>query len=237
MEATKGYISNKDAIDNYSVGWQLLKANFVSLLLVLILSSVVNAPGNILPEILGFGWQIFIGLPVGVGVSWVFLKAARAQKFEITDMFEVFKTNYVNAILASLATGFLVLIGLIFLIIPGIYIAIKLSFVTYLVMDKNMDATTAIKTSWNMTKGHELTIFLMLLIAIPVIILGILALFVGIFVSVVLITAATTVLYNSVAAEFDFSSVNAGSPTPTAVTDTTAEPVAAEASSGPVTKN
>jgi adenylate kinase len=42
--------------------------------------------------------------------------------------------------LANLIVSFIIIIGLVFLIIPGIIFAIKLSFVPYLVMDKQMKA-------------------------------------------------------------------------------------------------
>ena len=91
-----------------------------------------------------------------------------------------------------------VVVGLILFIIPGIIIFIRLSFVSYLVIDKKMEAIKALQTSWNMTKGHSWTIFGMILLAIPIVIAGLIVLIVGVLFSVAWISAAFAILYHSV---------------------------------------
>jgi uncharacterized membrane protein len=84
------------------------------------------------------------------------------------------------------------------LIIPGIIIACRLAFVSYLVMDKNMEAMKAVEKSWQMTKGHGWTIFGMAIISFFIYIGGLIVFFVGIIVSIMWVHAAFATLYQSV---------------------------------------
>lgn len=141
---------------------------------------------------------IFLTGPIGMSANWLYLKAARKENFQLSDMFAVFKRNYWNAVLANLLTMIFVVIGLFLLIVPGFIVAIRLSFVSYLIIDKKLPAMDAIKQSWEMTKGHSWTIFGMILLAILIVIAGIICLGVGMIVSIAWISAAFAVLYYSV---------------------------------------
>ena len=112
-------------------------------------------------------------------------------------MFAAFR-NYWNAVLASLLVGIIVVIGFFLLIIPGIIFACKLAFTPYLVVDRNMEVIEAIQTSWRMTSGHALTVFLIGLLAIPIVIAGLICFGVGVIVSAMWIRTALASLYHSV---------------------------------------
>jgi uncharacterized membrane protein len=100
--------------------------------------------------------------------------------------------------LANLIVAALVTIGFVMLIIPGIIIACRLAFVSYLVMDKNMEAMKAVEKSWQMTKGHGWTIFGMAIISFFLAIGGLIVFFVGIIISIMWIHAAFATFYQSV---------------------------------------
>lgn len=73
---------------------------------------------------------------------------------------------FILSILVALATT----IGLLFLIIPGIYFAIKLYLApSIMVAEKQTNPIDAMKASWNLTKGNSLRIFFFLLIIVIVI--------------------------------------------------------------------
>ncbi len=76
----------------------------------------------------------------------------------------------------------------------------KLAFVPYLVTDRKMDATDAIRESWRMTTGHSTTIFLMGLLTIPLAIAGLILLGVGIVIASMWIGLAFAAIYSTVAA-------------------------------------
>ena len=114
------------------------------------------------------------------------------------EMFDGFRHNYMNIILANLLTFAIIGIGIVFLIIPGIIIACRLAFVPYLVMDKNLDPVAAVEKSWEMTLGHGWKIFGIALMAIPVFIAGILCLIVGAIFAIIWIKAAFAAIYHAV---------------------------------------
>ena len=163
-------------------------------------SSVYFILGIILSILSGF----FITGPIWMSTNWTFLKAVRKQKVEIMNIFEVFKRNYLNAVLASVLMSIFLFIGFLLLIIPGIVLAVRFGFVHYLIMDKKMKAWQAIKTSWDMTRSCAWTIFFMAVLCIPIVIVGLLLLIVGIIPAVAWIASSYAVLYNSVSAEYKF---------------------------------
>jgi uncharacterized membrane protein len=56
--------------------------------------------------------------------------------------------------LLQVLVGLTVLGGFILLIVPGIYFALKLSFASYYLVDKNCSVMEAYKASWDATKGN-----------------------------------------------------------------------------------
>jgi uncharacterized membrane protein len=207
----------------YKNGWrQLFWKYFLGLFLILIIGCIIGIPsgmnewaqGATAAGILGFLafiYGILIEGPVQYGVAFAFLKAARGDKLEIKDMFEAFK-NYWNAVLASLFVFIIIVIGLILLIIPGIFFACKLAFTPYLVVDRKMAVMEAIEESWRMTGGHAWKVFFIGLLAIPICIAGLLCFIVGIIVSIMWVSLAFASLYHAVSSSGK-ASVQEGVPT------------------------
>jgi len=88
-----------------------------------------------------------------------------------------------------------VLIGLILLIVPGMYLAIKYQFVPYLIVDKNMDVIEAFKKSGKMTDGSKWNLFLLIILLVIIVLLGFLAFIVGIFVALPIAMVAVAYVY------------------------------------------
>jgi hypothetical protein len=214
IESNNKFVSDTSTGDNYSKGWNLIFITFLELLVVTLVYAVIQMPTNafqfktdgihgfewyFVPIImLAIGYGIFISGPIGYSVQWVFLKAVRREKIEIKDMFAVFERNYWNAVIASLVTTIIIVIGIFMLIVPGIIFACRLAFVPYLVIDQKMEAMEALKASWAMTKGHGWTVFFMGLLAFFIIIAGLIVLIFGVLISAMWISAAFAILYHSV---------------------------------------
>ena len=200
-----------DAGQSYSIGWKVLKAYFVELIVVAIIYSILSGPTGIvqwrvdsfewflLPLIMfGITYGIFVAGPIGYGASWVFLKAVRGERVEIRDVFAVFQKNYWNAVIAKVVVSVIVALGLVMLLVPGIIFACRLAFVPYLVVDREMDVMDALRVSWDMTRGYGLQIFLMGFLAFWIMIGGILCFFVGVFISIMWISASFAAIYHAV---------------------------------------
>jgi uncharacterized membrane protein len=196
---------------SYGYGWQQMWKHFLYLFLVLVIvgiaetpasivrdSETFDSPGMILLQVLATAYWLLFFSVVKYGGDLMVLRAIRNEKIEISEMFDGFKKNYVNIILANLLTFAIIGFGFLFLIIPGIILACRLVFVSYLVMDKNMDPVAAVEKSWAMTKGHGWQIFGMALLAIPIAIGGLLCFIVGIVFAIIWISNAFASMYHAI---------------------------------------
>ena len=210
----------------YGHGWRQLWKNFLELFVVFLIFNFSSQFMGIFyipmyftaffenePNLLFFLF-IFIGIaaifsmafmflvikPLQFGISYVNLKAARGEKPEIKEMFNAFK-DFWNVVLAGFLTTLIVVFGTLFFIIPGIILACKLVFVPYLVVDKKMKATDAIKESWDLANGHAWKVFGIGLLAGPIVIAGYICLFVGVFISMMWIYITFASLYHAVCLE------------------------------------
>lgn len=215
METMKHFELVPSIGGSFSYGWKkMFEKAFLPLLLAVIIVGLLNGPTGATWKADGhFGWQFLLLFPVILfgmayaflflpvikyGENFLFLKAMRDEEASLTTLFEGFKTQYLNIVLANLIVFALVLIGFVMLIIPGIIILCRLTFVSYLVMDKNMEAMKAVEESWRMTRGYGWTIFGMGVISIFVFIAGLLFCFVGVIFSFMWIHAAFASMYISV---------------------------------------
>ena len=132
------------------------------------------------------------------GSALMFVHAARRKKPDFATLVNGFKSNYFHIILANLLVTALVMIGFFAIIVPGIIIACRLAFVSYLVMDKNLDPIAAVEESWRMTRGHGWTIFFMAIVSFFIIVLGFALCFVGIFPAIVWVRSSFACLYEAV---------------------------------------
>ena len=160
-------------IDCYKTAWRRLWPHFVTILVTGIITVILTAPattfGNWAEETDGFlrglyfslgafaAWLLLSG-PIEYGFDYVCLRAARDEDVAVEDVFQGFR-RYLDAVLAHLCVGLIVGVGIIFLIVPGIILACRLSMTSYLVLDEGMSAVDALQESWDMTRGHGWTVF------------------------------------------------------------------------------
>ena len=193
--------------------WEILKRKFPELLLIVLVQILFSMPfgfgsmffpghymGSFTNGMFSFVYGILVMMPVSYGSSWVFLKAVRGEPFRVGDIFFAYQ-QFGNILLANLLVFLIVGAGFIMLIVPGIIFACKLSFVPYLVMDEKMEAVEAVRKSWNMTKGHAGTIFLMGVTSFFVALGGLICFFVGIFPAGIWISLAFAAIYMVVSAK------------------------------------
>ena len=201
----------------YGHGWRVLWKYFITLLLVSLIMVVAVIPfiipanladlddhyfnflaiAVVFGQIFAIAYSLFVISPLEYGVKWIYLQGVRDRKPEVVELFDSFK-NYLNVVLASLLSGAIIAFGFFMVIIPGIIFACRLAFVPYLVMDKKYDPVKAVEESWRLTKGHGWRIFWMGIIAFFVIILGLICLGFGVFISFMWISSAFASIYQAV---------------------------------------
>ncbi|WP_346858308.1 hypothetical protein [uncultured Draconibacterium sp.] len=222
MESLNHFSLKPSAGGSFSFGWnKIFGKAFLPLLVAVIIVGILNGPSG------GANWKLngdhdfgpmlflvplalfgmayaFLFMPViKYGENYLFLKAMRDEEADLKLLFDGFKTKYLNIVLANLIVVALVLIGFIMLIIPGIIVLCRLSFVSFLVMDKDLDAMKAVEKSWQMTRGYGWTIFGMGIMSFFIVIGGIIVFIVGAIFSIMWIHAAFASLYQAVLNQMD----------------------------------
>lgn len=212
MEVVKEERKPKATISgSYKYAWQQIWKYFLYLFIITIVVGLLeaplsavqdseweNTPGIILLQILIAAYGLLFLPVVKYGGDLLYLRGMRNEKIEISELFDGFKNNYLNIILANLLTFAIIGIGFVFLIIPGIILACRLAFVSYLVMDKNMEPVAAVEKSWEMTRGYGWKIFGMALLVLPIFIAGLLCFIVGVFFAIIWVHAAFASMYHAV---------------------------------------
>lgn len=198
--------SKREAI---SFGWNTAKSNlgFFILLLLLyfgvfvvfgmmgyfleknaILSAVVNLVSSV------------INLIFALGFIKIYLKLVDGQKPNYSDLYSTYPFFF-KYLLGSIIFSLIVVGGLILLIIPGIYFALKFLLFPYFIVDKGVGPIAALKMSSQATKGAKINFLLFGILLWLIMLGGILALVVGLFIAVPTVGVAMAFVYRKLASQ------------------------------------
>ncbi|HSW89285.1 MAG TPA: hypothetical protein VLH19_00225 [Patescibacteria group bacterium] len=182
--------------DSVNKAWEITKKNIWFLLgvefLAFFVPRIVLAgtprfaqPGMML---LSFVYQLI----VGIGMIVIALKLLDGRKPVWKELYTHYDL-FINYFVAVLLMGLCVFLGFIALVLPGIYIALRLSLTTFYVVDRKLGPVDALKASWAATSGNVLHLLGLIIVYWGIMLLGALALGVGVFVAipVVLLTNAS----------------------------------------------
>ena len=86
--------------------------------------------------------------------------------------------------IASVIYFIIVAVGLAFLIVPGIWLGIRLMYYMAFIIEEDAGIIESLKKSWEITKGQGWKLFLLGLTTIAIALLGFIVLFVGIFIAI-----------------------------------------------------
>lgn len=150
-------------------------------------------------DVVGTLLTIFVGIPLGFGNVKAHLAASRGEKPTWQDLGYAFGPRYWQAIGLGLLSFLIVLGGLILLVIPGIYLAVKLAFAHVRFIEDGLGPTDAIRASFADVKGRWWSVFGLALMSLLLLVAGALALGVGVFVALVLIPQMFVVYWRALA--------------------------------------
>ncbi len=126
---------------------------------------------------------IMVAGPTRGGYDLAMLRLVRGDaNVSFRDLFagfSKFRKLFLTFLLYSLA----VVGGILLLIVPGIILLIALWPAFLLVMEDNLGPVAAIKSAWALTRGYKMKLFVLGLVGFVVMIAGLLALGVGLFVA------------------------------------------------------
>lgn len=200
------------AFGSFGYGWQQLWKYFLHLFLIGVIAWVAGAPtsgfiggdeafttaGFVVLNMLAAAYWLLVLPVINYGGDWLYLRFMRDEQANVADIFQGFRKGYLNIVLANLLVSAIVGIGVLLFVVPGIVFACRLSFVTYLVMDKGLDPVAAIEKSWFLTRGHGWRIFFMYLLSVVLVICGLVLLVVPGLIAMLWAGAAFASLYHAV---------------------------------------
>ena len=102
-----------------------------------------------------------------VGVTEIALSDKEGSKLSY-EKFSEKRSSTVNFAVGTLLYGIISTIGLILFVIPGIYLAIRFSFFDFALVEEESGPISALKRSWNLTKGYGWSLLLFMAILLPI---------------------------------------------------------------------
>lgn len=190
-----------------SFGWDRFRANAGFLLLLGLVLGFLLLVANGLQRAAvaappAFAVVSLLVLAINAFISFVFVTAAlEIEKFGSVSLDDLghhlprFFQYFIGYLLFFLA----LMIGYALLIVPGIYLSVKLFFYMFLVVDKKMSGVDALKLSYEMTRGHfgHLLCFLLSLFVINI--AGLMLFGIGVLLTVPLTFIAAAYVYRKLA--------------------------------------
>ena len=121
---------------------------------------------------------VFVSFLIQIGWVRIGLKLLNGELAEYEDLLKN-GDRVLSYFLGNLLVGVIVAAGLVLLVIPGIYWALKYMYVPYLIADRNLKVGEAMRLSAVMTNGVKWKLVGYGFVQLGLIIAGVLALFVG----------------------------------------------------------
>ena len=103
----------------------------------------------------------------------------------------------INYVLASVIYAIAVGLGTILFILPGIYVAVRLQYYTMFILEEEANPIQALRHSWELTREQTWSLLLVNLSMIGLALIGLLLLFVGLFVAIPVIYGMYVIIYRN----------------------------------------
>lgn len=179
----------------FRAGWRGFTANIGPLIVVALVVWVVTGAVNWLStdtsgivRFLASVLSFFLGQLVAI--VWISLALAIIDGRPISgESLLPDGSTLISYVIASLVFSVMLFVGLVLLIIPGLIVAVVFGVYGWALVDKGLDPIGSLRESSRLTAGRRGQLFVFILAAIGLNILGLLALVVG-----VLITSAVTLI-------------------------------------------
>lgn len=172
----------RDAWKDFKQHWHTFLLIFLTFVLVNFLAGFGGDGMEVAATIISW----FAGTWLGIGYLNYLLNIVDGEKAMYRDIFHGVKSveQFAYYVIVGLVYSALVLIGSIFLIVPGIILALGLMFATYYIAENRLGLRHAFKSSWEITHGHKWGMFKLAVFLTFFNIGGLLALGVGLLITI-----------------------------------------------------
>jgi len=188
-------------------GWGVLEKNFGLILQFIFATLVLYFANFLFASVVGKATTLakvvdgLVGAVVALGWIYVALTFQAGKKPALENLQKVLSPVFLNYLLASILYGLLVVVGLILLIVPGIYFAIKFGFFGYFIVDKKASSLDALKMSGKLTEGAVWSLFGFFVVVTLINFLGVLAFGIGLVVTIPITMLAGAQIYRSLSSQ------------------------------------
>jgi hypothetical protein len=172
------------------LAWNLVKTSWLHLAAMVLLLAAIGG----FHRHLGCLVMFIIGGALMVGIFRSLLGLVDGRKAHVGMMFDGFD-RFGDAFLGSLVSKILIALGLICLIVPGIILSIMWMFLYPVLAETRLGFWEAMRDSARLTEGYRGPLFLLLLADLLIILLGVAAFFVGLFVAMPVVWTSWVVAY------------------------------------------
>jgi uncharacterized membrane protein len=186
-----------------SFGWETWKSNALLWIGVIIVVGIVDAlpqvpaqamrDNTVLTVVLGLvAFVISTIVQIGlVKLSLSFVDTGRAEFADLFNGYSVFVSYLIAAIIFAVMFG----VGLVFLVVPGIIVAVIFGWYSYAIVDRGMGPIDALQRSMDLTRGVRMDIFLFGLAVLGLNLLGMIPCFLGLFITLPMTMMAGAYIY------------------------------------------
>jgi len=184
----------------YVVQW-VLDAMFATFYIALSLPRdtlyLASLPGGIASAI--------VSLVLSIGMVRFLLHVVDGKTAKASDLYDTSRKEVLRYLLGSIIYTLITLVGFLLLFVPGIIFSIKYSFYNFFIIDKGLPATDAIRASGEITKGNKWNLLLFGLLLGLINILGVVALILGLFITIPLTWIANAYIYRKLSTGYTYT--------------------------------
>ncbi|MCG8343128.1 MAG: hypothetical protein MI684_09865 [Chlorobiales bacterium] len=177
-------------------GWEIFKSRtgeFIVFTLIIFLVTGLLSRLDVFGSLVGS----LVTAPLYAGFIVVVFMLFKGQQVQFGDFFKGFN-YFLPLVLASIVMGILVAIGMILLVLPGIYLLVSYMFVSMLIVDYRMEFWQAMETSRQIVTKNWFSLFVFVLMLFVINLLGALALGIGLLVTAPLSVCSLCVAYRDI---------------------------------------
>jgi hypothetical protein len=194
-------------------GWEIYRTHWAPLTFgYFIVASISTVPQQVAPVLAQVGvleessrsyYAVYVPLAI---VGWLagefltagFIRAAlnavRTNNPSFGDFFAA-GGRFIPFVLMSLLRTTATFVGLLFLIVPGVIVSLGFANAPFFVMDQGLGPVAALKASWDSTEGQKGHLLLLSLAELGLMLLGLAACCLGLFVAVPVALVARVIVY------------------------------------------
>lgn len=147
-----------------------------------------------------FGMSVIatlISSTFALGLAKIYLRFTDAEKPIFENLFDGLARLHIY-IAAMIIMWIAVFMGLVLLVVPGIIFLLRLWFVGFVVVDERVGPLEAIQRSWDITRGYTMDLFLLFILLLGLNLLGLIALVVGLLVTLPITGLALAYVYRHI---------------------------------------